>query len=150
MVDTQGNKYVNVCAPDGLHDNTSLTILSPGYVDTFGFHQITYILQLGATDIALTAFKLTECDTTGGSYTDVSGADFSVSPLTLPTATDDNHLFGIFCAVSGVRKRYQKLVVTFGDGSSGGYGSVLAILSNPDNAPYNATTRGLTQQAIIT
>lgn len=145
---TQLLKVIPVCAPDAIHDNTSLTILSPGYTDTFGLNHITYILQLGATDIALAALKLTECDTTGGTYTDVTGADFSVSPLTLPAATDDNKVYGIFCPINGLRKRYQKLVVTFGDGTVGGFGAVVAY-GTPVQLPYDATTRGLGQQALV-
>jgi len=148
MTDLQALKFQNVVPPAAIYDNAAWTILSPGYQDTFGMNYVAYIVSYGATDIATVALKLTECETSGGSYTDVPLADFSVLPLTLPSATDDNHLFAIFCPVNGLRKRYQKIVGSFGDGSAGTFASCLAIFS-PTQKPYDATTRGLTQQAIV-
>lgn len=149
MTDLQAIKFQNVVPPAAIYDNASWTMLSPGYVDTFGLNYITYILQLGAMDIAMVALKLTECETSGGSYTDISGADFSVSPLTLPVDTDDNKLVAIYVPISGVRMRYQKIVATFGDGAAGTYASCIALLS-PSQKPSTATTRGLLSQAIVT
>ena len=46
-----------------------------------------YDALLGALDIAIAAMKLTESNDSGMSgAVDISGADFSVSPLTLPSA----------------------------------------------------------------
>jgi hypothetical protein len=149
MYSGQDQKKVNIFPPGAIVDNTSWTILSPGYLDTLGYHNVEYVIQFGAMDIAMAALKVTECETTGGSYTDIPLADYSVSPATLPSATDDNHLFSITIPINGLRKRYQKIVATGGDGSAGTYMSCIAILGNPDNAPYDATTRGYTQQLTV-
>ena len=143
----QSLKFQNVVAPTAVIDNTTWVQVGT-YLDTLGIDYIAYIVQFGAMDIATAALKLTECETTGGSYTDVPLADFSVLPLTLPSATDDNHLFGVFCPINGLRMRYQKFAGTLGDGAVGSYVSCLAVMS-PKDKPYSAATRGLTQQAIV-
>lgn len=148
MYPNQDTKFVNVVAPTVRINNASFSILNTR-IDTLGFHSIMYIVQLGATDIAMTALNVTECDTTGGSYTLIPLSDYSVSPLTLPAAGDGNKLFAIRIPVNGLRKRYQEPVFTAGNGSLGTYLSCIAILGNPDNAPYDATTQGLAQLAIV-
>jgi hypothetical protein len=144
----QSCKVAPVIAPAAIVNNASFSQLNT-YLDTFGYHSVTYIVQLGALDIALTALKVTECDTSGGTYATIPLSDFSVSPLTLPAATDDNKLYAITIPVNGIRLRYQKLTVTMGNGSTGGFCSAVAILGQPDQSPYDATTRGFAQQAIV-
>lgn len=144
MFSLQRCKYINVTPPAAIVDNAAFTTAS---VDRKGWDEIAFIVSLGALDIALAAFKLRESDD-DSSYSDVSGADFSVSPLTLPGATADNNLYAIF--VNGVgRKRYLDLSLTGGDGAAGTYATVLAILSRAQEAPDTASERGLAQQAIV-
>lgn len=144
MHDLQNCKFLNVTPPAAIVDNAAFTTTS---VDTKGWDEAAFIVSLGALDIALAAFKLRESDD-DSSYSDVAGADFSVSPLTLPAATDDNKLYGIFVNCVG-RKRYLDLSLTGGDGAAGTYASVLAILTRGDQAPNTATKRGLAQQVIV-
>jgi hypothetical protein len=60
----------------------------------------------------LIVFQLTDCDTTGGSYTDVAGAtvSFSGSPVTPPD--------GLSVAFTGTVRRYAKLKWTFTGGTT--------------------------------
>lgn len=146
MNNLQNLKFQNVTPPQAIIDNAAVTT---GAVDTKGWSKLLFIVQYGAMDIATTILKLTESDASNMSgAVDVSGADFSVSPLTLPGATDDNHLFGIFVELRG-RKRYQDLSLTVGDGAAGTFVSVLAILDSGVEHPDTAAERGLTQQAIV-
>jgi hypothetical protein len=131
MNPAQQAKYVVAIAPAAILDNTSATATA---IDCRGAAYAEIVLQLGATDIAVTALKLQECDTSGGSYTDVTGATFSGGKdtdggtLALPSATDDNQTCVFQVNMLG-RKAYLKVVATFGDGTSGGFISGIARLS---------------------
>lgn len=131
MHQAQHGKYVTAIAPAAILDNTSATAAE---IDGKGAAYAEVILQLGATDIALTALKLQECDTTGGSFVDVTGADFDGGSntdggtLALPSATDDNQTCVFQVNLIG-RKRFLKVVATFGDGTAGGFIAGVARLS---------------------
>ncbi|HXG66982.1 MAG TPA: hypothetical protein VNO70_17905 [Blastocatellia bacterium] len=145
MIDMQSVKFVSVTPPEAIRDNSSWATAE---IDTKGFDYATILVYLGATDIAMAALKLQESDTSGSGFADVSGADFSVSPATLPSATDDNKLFAIFVDLTK-RKRYLDLVMTAGDGATGTFAVALAILSRAEEAPNSASERGLSQQLIV-
>jgi hypothetical protein len=133
-----------------IFDNASATSTA---LDTSGLDGVYVIVSIGATDIAMTALKVQESDTltnstTLASGTDISGADFSVSPLTLPSATADDSTVGVFIPVVGARKRYFNITATFGDGTLGTFADAKAICV-PKIVPSDATGRGLGQQAIL-
>lgn len=46
-------------------------------VDTLGFEDCLVILDTGTANTGLSTCKITECDTSGGSYTDITGAAFT-------------------------------------------------------------------------
>lgn len=144
MVQVQRLKFVAVVPPGVIKDNTSWTATA---VDTKGWGHCLIVGQLGATDIAMAACKLTESDD-DSSYSDVTGGDFSVSS-TLPTSTDDNEFFGWDVKLTGTRKRYLKPTLTAGDGTAGTYLSVFAILSRGGSQPYTDSTRGLTADCLV-
>lgn len=143
--DFMNYKLVSVTPPAAIVDNAALTT---AYVDTAGFDHARFILHLGAMDIAMTELKLTECDTSGGSYTDVTGAVFGTSTdidgsaSTLPSATDDNKFFTIDVDLRG-RKRYLDLSATCGDGSTGTYAEISCMLFRRDTMPITKTARGV-------
>lgn len=133
-----------------LVDNTSWTSTC---LDTAGLDGVYVIVTLGASDIAMAALKVQESDTltdatTLASGTDISGADFSVSPLTLPSATADNTSVGVFIPIVGARKRYINVIATAGNGSVGTYAEAKGFCT-PKIVPDSASERGLAQQAII-
>lgn len=144
----QDVKKINHAPPAAIVNAGSVALLTPGYIDTLGFSSVFFEIELGATDIALTALKVQEADD-HSTWVDVPGADFSVLPLTLPSATDDNKQYGILIPVNGLRQRYMKLIATFGSGSSGGYLTAQARLGNPANAPYDGPTQGYAQYAKV-
>lgn len=140
------SKTVLVTPPGAIVDNASWTT---GSVDTRGFRKCTFLVSLGALDIALAAFKLQESDDDGSAdaFADVDGADYSVD-ATLPAATDDNKMFVIRVDLRG-RERYLDLVLTGGDGTLGTYATVHAILEDPEIVPTTATGRGLAGELAV-
>ncbi len=138
------NKYLNIVPPAAIVDDASFTTAE---IDTKGFEYLTVICALGATDIAAVALKLQECDTTGGSFSDVTGLVFGTSTdidgvtSILPTATDDNGLFVFEVALQG-RKRFLDLVATAGNGAAGTYLAVTGILSRAKVTPTTVAGHG--------
>jgi hypothetical protein len=137
-------KFVNVTPPAAIVDNASFTTAE---LDTLGFRFVTYLIVLGATDIAVAALKLTESDTAGSGHADVDGTDYSTDG-TLPSATDDNKIFAIHVDLRG-RKRYLDLTFTAGDGTAGTFGTVIAVLSDPEIMRSSATDRGLAAELAV-
>ena len=146
----QATKFVQLIPPAAIKNNASYT---PVALDTQGYEYLQVVVSLGATDIALTALKLQECATSGGSYADITGMVFGTSnnadgsASVLPSATDDNKIFVFELDLRG-RQRYIELVCTVGNGSTGGFVSAEAILSRPKIDPQTATERGLGAQVL--
>lgn len=143
MIEAQRAKYATAIAPAAIIDNTSATVTA---IDTAGYAYLEVIVQLGATDIDITELKLTECATSGGSYTDITGATFDGGTnvdgvaLALPSATDDNQVHVFQVKLDG-RLRYVKPVCTFGNGSLGGFVSATARLSNASFLSLTSTDK---------
>ena len=124
-------KYVACIPPAAILDNTSATTTE---IDTLDFDYCEIVLTLGATDIAITALKVTQSDAAGSGHADLSGADFDGgtdidgTTLVLPSATDDDQVCVFQINMEG-KKRYLDLTATFGDGTSGGFIAGSARLS---------------------
>jgi hypothetical protein len=137
----QQAKYVAAIKPAAILDNTSATAT---VVDTTGYDYATVIVQLGATDIAVTALKLQASSTSGGTYADITGATFDGgsgmggATLALPSATDDGQTCVFQVDMRG-KEPFLKLVATFGDGTSGGFIAAVAVLSRGKIAPTTST-----------
>jgi hypothetical protein len=146
MNDLQNIKTLSVTPPAAIVDNAAFTTAT---VDTAGFTQARFVVQLGALDIAVAAMKLRQGDASNMSdAADITGADFSVSPLTLPAATDDNSLYAIHIDLRG-KKRYLDLSLTGGDGTTGTFATVFVDLYRAGENPKSATTRGFAQEAFV-
>jgi hypothetical protein len=146
MKHVMASKAFSVIRPRAILNNGSYTTVE---IDTQGFRQMSLYVQLGATDIAATALKLQESDSAGSGQTDITGLVFGASGATaLPVDTDDNGIFAFHVDLKG-RKRYLTLVMTWGNGSTGGFASALALLSRPETVPSSATTRGLTGELLL-
>ena len=143
MNSLQQVKVVKVTTPAAIVDNAAFTTDA---IDTKGWNEALFIVEFGAMDIAMAALKLTESEDSGMSgAADISGADFSVSPATLPSATADNLLFGISVKLGGNRKRYLDLSATGGDGTAGTYMSVIVVLTKGSESPNTAAEQGFSQ-----
>jgi len=141
MNSLQHAKYAACIPPAAILDNTSATTVE---IDTKGASYLTVAVTLGATDIAVTALKLTQSDTAGSGHADLSGADFDGgtdidgNTLVLPSSTDDDQICVFQVDLRG-KKRYFDITATFGDGSVGGFVSAVAILSR-NNGPTLSVT----------
>ncbi|HRJ90434.1 MAG TPA: hypothetical protein PLX39_17290 [Pyrinomonadaceae bacterium] len=146
MNDLQSVKTVWVAEPQAIVDNAPFTTAT---IDTKGFSKARIVFRIGATDIALAALKLTESNDSGMSgAADVSGADFSVSPLTLPSDTADNTSYAIHIDLRG-RKRYLDLSATAGNGAAGTFATAFCDLYGATEHPNTAAERGFAQEAFI-
>jgi hypothetical protein len=134
-------KCVPAIKPAAILDNASATA---DVIDCRGYDFALIVLQLGATDIAMTALKLQQCSTSGGVYADITGATFAGgtgyngATLALPTATDDGQTCAFMVDMRG-KEPFLKLVATFGDGSSGGFIAGVAILGQGKVPPTSST-----------
>jgi hypothetical protein len=145
MIEALNQQIVGVTPPAAIVDNAAFTTAT---LDTLGASWVTFIVYLGALDIAVAAMKLRESDDSGMSgATDVPGADFSVSPATLPAATDDNKFYAVQVNMLG-RKRYLDLSLTGGDGTVGTFATVFALLSRLQTTPSTAAGRGFAQELL--
>ena len=135
-------KFVAAIKPAAILDNTSATAT---VIDCTGYDFLVVPIQLGATDIAVTALKLQNCSTSGGSYADITGATFSGgsgyggATLALPSATDDGQVATFMVDMRG-KEPFVKVVATFGDGTVGGFVASTAILGKGKNPPFTSAT----------
>ena len=115
------------------------------YADTLGLSAILFLIDIGTTDVIVgsggtaAALKIEECDTTGGSYTDVTGAALAA----VISATGDSKLRGIFVDLSKSHKRYMQ-APTAGN-STGANLNITAIGFPSDQMPKSAAEMGLTE-----
>ena len=138
-------KTVLITPPAARVNNGSFTTAA---IDTAGYGKAAIFFATGDLDIALTVLKLQEDDASGmGSASDITGCVFGASGApALPTASDDNKIYGFFVNLAG-RKRYLDLVVTVGNGTAGCFGTAWAVLYNGE-IPNTAAERGLAAQLI--
>ena len=141
MIETQTMKIVAVTPPGAIVDNTSWTSAA---IDTLGYDYLDVVVHFGAMDIAMAALKLQTSDT-DSNYADLAGADFSVSPATLPADDADNTFVCIHVDLRG-KKRFFDLVATGGNGTLGTYLTAFAILSRAGQMPATAAARGFGQE----
>lgn len=143
----QNCKVVNVTPPAAIVNNAAFSTTT---IDTKGYDAVAIYFALGATDVAMAALKVQESDDSGMSgAADITGLVYgtSTNPDTettsaLPTGTDDNKVFGFFVDLKG-RKRYLDVSATAGNGSTGTFGSCIAVLYKAEQVPTTATGRGL-------
>jgi hypothetical protein len=144
MIDITPTKKVQLAWPENRYNNTAVTCLS---VDRSGFDYAVIRVTIGANDAGFATFKLQESDD-DSTFTDVPGSDFSVSPLTLPSASNGDTLWEWQVDLRG-RMRYLKPALTAGNGVAGVFAAVVAELSRAEQAPYTATEQGLAGLAVL-
>ena len=147
MNSLQNVKVVNFCPPGAIVDNADFTTTA---IDTAGFGKVAVFFSLGATDIAMSALKLQQSDDSGMSgAADITGAVYGASGATaLPSATDDNKVYAFHVSLQG-KKRYLDLVATAGNGSTGTYGSGIAVLYNGTDFDPTATDQNVAGSLVV-
>jgi hypothetical protein len=143
MIAVQEMKFVNMLYPQ-IKDDGDLA--DNNYVDTRGWAHLRVLIQVGNIDIGFgstaegNALKVEECDTAGGSYTDVTDAALADAI----GAAEDGKLFAIDINLNKTHKRYMRLNAPHaGDGTAGVNAAALGILSRPSIGPKNAAGQGL-------
>lgn len=148
MIPIQNTKMA-ILTPPQIENNGDFTTNT--YVDTAGWGHLRVLFITGVITASSpigstaegTAPLVEECDTTGGSYTAVSGA-----ALADAIADDeDGLLFAIDIDLTKTHKRYMQVQAPHsGDGTPGAALAIIAILSKPEgNGPANAAGQGLTE-----
>lgn len=144
MESLHGLKVV-LSLPPQLKNNGAFVNNTP--VDTFGAAEALFLIQLGGTDVIVGstdtshALKVEECDESGGSYSDVSGAALSA---VLGTG-DDNKLYGIRVNLKKTHKRYMKINAPTAGNSTGANLSIICILGQQADSTLDAAGMGLTE-----
>ena len=149
MIPAQTMKAVQVLQPTAVAAETETAV----EIDTLGFDYLNIYVICGAMQAALTACKLSEGDTSGGTFTDIAAAtvgnaaciDVEGSAVAL-SVCDDNDAVAYQVNLVG-RKRYIKFT---SDTAAGGTSThaVLAVLSRraeiegDTNANYIAASTG--------
>ncbi len=111
------------------------TDITSDAVDTAGCEGVLFIVSFGAiTSTAVTSIKVQQCDTSGGSYADLTGTGQTVAD------TNDDTTF--YVDVFQPREQFLKLVVDRGTANAV-VGPIIAI-------KYNAASRPTTQGANVT
>jgi len=118
------------------------------YIDTQGYNHLRVLFIVGTVDAAIgstaetTAPLVEECDTTDGTYTDVTSAALADAI----GATEDDKLFAIDVDLTKSHKRYMQVQAPHaGNGTTGCNLAIIGILSRPEIGPTTAAGQGLTE-----
>jgi len=147
MIDIQTMKTC-ILTPPQIENNGDFTTNT--YLDTQGWNHLRVLLITGVITAGApigstaegTAPLVEECDTTGGSYTAVSGAALADAIAD----TEDGLLFAIDIDLAKSHKRYMRVQAPHvGDGTPGAALAIIGILSRPEIVPDSAAKMGLTE-----
>lgn len=148
MIEIQNTKTVILTPPQVVNNGD---FASNTYVDTQGFHHLRVLLITGVITASSpigstaegTAPLVEECDTTGGSYTAVTGAALADAIAD----SEDSLLFAIDIDLTKSHKRYMQVQAPHsGDGTPGAALAIIGILSRSDVSPGSAAEAGLAEQ----
>lgn len=134
MRDLKSNfKATTMLAPALRTSHTSAAI------DTLGFDSLALLVTIGACTNGGFTFKLTECDTVGGSYTDVAAVD-QVGTLPAVTLDESPNAYSRAGSTIGVsyvgNKRFVKVDNTVtGSPGAGIIAGVIAIQGHAHQKP---------------
>jgi hypothetical protein len=107
------------------------TAITSDAIDTAGYDGCLFIVPIGTiASTAVTSIKAQQCDTSGGSYADLTGTNQAIAD------DDDNKLK--YIDIFRPREQFLKCVVTRGTADAT-IGGIIAVLYNASNRP---TTHG--------
>jgi len=123
-------KFVNMVSPTSATLAASAALTVANLVDTKGWGHLRVLFVCGDIAVASSAApKLQMCDTTDGSFADITSAALAAAILT----TSDGYMYAIDVDLTkGTIKRYvQPLATKQTDSTTGSGLAVLGILSRP-------------------
>lgn len=103
-------------------------------VDTLGFRSATAFLSVGTVTDGTHAVTLKECDTSGGSYTDVAVGDIVGGAQFVALVSDTDQVIGYQGS-----KRFLKVVDVVTGGATGAQLAAVIVLGRPRSKPTTAT-----------
>ncbi|MEO0966223.1 MAG: hypothetical protein AAFY08_14030 [Planctomycetota bacterium] len=123
-------QFINAIPPAAIVDNAAPT---SNVIDTAvqGGKFLVFLLQLGASDVAMAGLVVNQSDAKTDDTTLDTGTelvDWS-DTKTLPSATDDDKLYAIVIDLRSAHQRYMQLVPTAGNGAAGSFISAVAFFS---------------------
>lgn len=107
-----------------LVDDASVT---SDWVDMSKARELLFVVQAGETDTTINAKLQAATDNTGTSAADITGK--AITQLTAATGDNDQALIHIRADEVPAGKSHVALVVTVGDGTTGGYVSAIGLAS---------------------
>lgn len=137
------NEKVVVLLPSQLKNDGDFA--DNGYIDTARYGHLKVEFLVGTLDAAIgstaegTAPKLEECDTSGGSYTDVTDAALADAIA----ATEDDKIFAICYDLNKTHKRFVRVNAPHaGAGTTGCNLCIIGRLTKPQRSPGDAADMG--------
>ena len=138
MIFAQLSNYQPGLAPISLNSAAN----TPLVVDTKGYAYAVFTVQFGVIGGAATVMRVTECATTNGTYTAITGltASGATGDGRLPQTTDAGKAFKFYLPITGARKRYLNCEITTGATT---LVSVGCDLSRAEQSPNSTSELGL-------
>jgi len=154
MIPEIQNSYTRILTPPQLKDDGDFA--GATYLDTcqngVRWNHLRVLFIVGTVDAAIgstaetTAPLVEECDTTDGTYTDVTSAALADAI----GATEDDSVFAIDIDLRQAHKRYMQVQAPHaGDGTTGCNLAIIGILTKGESAPVSATQAGLAEHIVV-
>lgn len=149
MITTDKIKVVPVVFPQAIDDDDApvgaFADGAPRSVDRQGFDHALVIVTLGETDIAVASLGVYSGPAAASGASDSTYALITGAALTgaaLPSATDDNKLFGFSIDLRALNNRYLAVDIVMGNGSAGGFTTCHVLLTRGDEIEATAASMG--------
>lgn len=137
-MDSLQNTVVTKLAVTTTAGAAGTSAITSAAIDTAGYQGIRALIAVGAvTSGAVTSFKWTDCDTSGGSYSDVAG-----SSITIADTADDT---AFISEVKVPLKRYMKANISRAT-QNATIGAVFVELYGPNSMAVTADSSITTQE----
>ncbi len=145
MIAIQETKNVTLTPPQLKHDGD---FARNTYIDTRAYKHLRVKFIVGETDVEIgstaegSAPKIEECDTTNGTYTDITGAALADQIA----ADEDNSVFVIDVDLTKSHKRYLRVDPPHaGSSTTGANLCIMGVLSRADRSPDTIALAGLAE-----
>lgn len=143
------NEVAKIMLPTQLRNNGDFA--NNAAMDIRGAHEACVEIHTGTIDCAIGStvetepLKLEECDTEGGSYTDIEGAELAAAIAN----TKSNKIYRIDIPMDRTRKAFVRVNTPHaGAGSAGANMTIIGRKAKLENGPADATERGLEEHVI--
>lgn len=116
--------------------------ITPIEVDARGYNNARFVIAVGASTANFSVCKIQSATTSGGSFTDVSGASIASGVID----TDDSQVYAIEVDLTDRNIGQFLQIVLTEDGTGSADVSVICVLDEPNESPTTAAERGLASE----